>query len=915
MSNATLRTQFLVFTIASALLAAVIGFVAWNGARTMRDAQAVFTTTLEASNNHMDADMMHDALRSDVLEAILTGQHPEKDKVELEAALKEHCARFNEDMAKNDALPLPDEVKAALAEARPALDAYIRAANTMVELAFKDPVAAEASLPDFMSTFLALEAKNEELGERIEASAKTAQAEAEAANATTTNLILGAVVLGALAILALGYYIRSCVSRRAQELANAMERMSAGDFSPGIESGIPDEIGRIAVALGKSRGTIEELVSESSKLIAAARSGSLDVRAPAERFQGSYSELCNGMNHMLDAVAKPIQESSAVLAQLASGNLSQEVRGSYQGEFQRMAGSVNETIRVLRSLVDQMNTLIQASNQGQLSTRADAAQFQGSYRELVGKVNGMLDAIATPINEASRILECVSRGDLSQELTGRHVGDYAKIQTSLNETVRVLRNLLAEFDQLVKDSTQGKLSSRARDGEFQGGYKELCGKVNQMLEGILAPIHESTEVLKSVAKGDLSRQVEGNYKGDHEVIKRNLNETIEVLRLLLKETNSLIESCRAGQLQERIDAQHFGGSYKELCTQINSMLEAVVAPMRESSDVLSRVAERDLTVRVKGRYQGDHATVQQALNAAVEKMQQAIRSIANDAKGLHSSSTQLTNVSTDMQAKSEQGATQVAQVSTATEEISRNIQTVASAAEELNSAIREIAQRSSEASKIASAAVDSVRETNSTVMRLGESSAEIESVIKLITSIAAQTNLLALNATIEAARAGEMGKGFAVVANEVKELANQTSKATEEIAGKISTIQADTRSSVEAMAKVQEIIARINDLQTSIAGAVEEQSATTQEITRNVTDVARGASGIAESISGVSQVAQAASVNAEQVGNTAQDVKRMSEELAQLVQSFRIEVESAHASPVPAALPHRPAQRELVSQH
>ena len=909
MSKLTLRTQFLVFSVASALLAAVVGLVGWRGAQELERAQTALVETLEASSNHMDADMMHDALRADVLAAILAGRDG-TGADEVKQALQEHSERFEADLAKNAQFHLAPEVVAAVEEARPALDAYVKAARSMLDLALTDPAAATANQPQFMQAFTALEGKMEELSDLIDASASTARDAAHAANEQTTWIVLGAVVLGAFAILGLGLFIRASVSKRTQRLAHAVERMSAGDFTPDIEAGIADEIGRIADALGKSRATIESLVAESSKLIHAARSGALDVRAPAERFEGSYNELCNGMNQMLDAVAKPIQESSAILAQLAAGNLSNDVRGAYQGEFQRMAGSVNETIRVLRALVEQMNTLIQASNDGQLSTRADAARFQGSYRELVSKVNGMLDAIATPINEASSVLEHVSRGDLSRELDGRLVGDYARIQKSVNETVGVLRKLLAEFDRIVKDSNQGKLSSRTRDGEFQGGYQQLCTKVNQMLDGILAPIHESSEVLQAVAKGDLTRQVEGDYRGDHEVIKRNLNETVAVLRRLLKETNTLIQSCRAGELDSRLDAQHFGGSYREICGQINSMLEAVVAPMRESSEVLSRVAERDLTVRVDGSYQGDHANVQRALNSAVEKMQSAIRSIAEDAKSLHSSSSRLTTVSTDMQQKSDEGATQVASVSTATEEISKNIQTVAAAAEELNAAIREIAQRSTEASKIASPAVESVRETNATVTRLGESSAEIESVIKLITSIAAQTNLLALNATIEAARAGEMGKGFAVVANEVKELANQTSKATEEIAGKIATIQADTRSSVDAMARVQDVIQRINDLQTSIAGAVEEQSATTQEISRNVADVARGASGIAESISGVSQMAQAASVNAEQVGSTAEDVKRMSEELAQLVQSFRIEGGASKRAPSAA---NSTAKRELVS--
>ncbi len=170
----------------------------------------------------------------------------------------------------------------------------------------------------------------------------------------------------------------------------------------------------------------------------------------------------------------------------------------------------------------------------------------------------------------------------------------------------------------------------------------------------------------------------------------------------------------------------------------------------------------------------------------------------------------------------------------ATEQVNRNLQTVATGAEEMSATIKEIAKNASEAARVASEAVKSAATTNATVSKLGDSSVEIGQVIKVITSIAQQTNLLALNATIEAARAGEAGKGFAVVANEVKELAKQTAKATEDISQKINAIQGDTKSAVDAIGNISGIINQINDISNTIATAVEEQSATTNEMSRNV---------------------------------------------------------------------------------
>jgi methyl-accepting chemotaxis protein len=187
--------------------------------------------------------------------------------------------------------------------------------------------------------------------------------------------------------------------------------------------------------------------------------------------------------------------------------------------------------------------------------------------------------------------------------------------------------------------------------------------------------------------------------------------------------------------------------------------------------------------------------------------------------------------------------------------------------------------------------------TNMTVEKLGDSSREIGEVIKVITSIAQQTNLLALNATIEAARAGEAGKGFAVVANEVKELARETARATDDISRKIEAIQSDTRGAVEAIGEIGAIIKQINDIQNSIAGAVEEQTATANEIARNVAEAARGSSEIARNITQVAEGAKHTTAGANDTQNAATGLARMAAELQRLVAQFKYGTEESAARP------------------
>jgi methyl-accepting chemotaxis protein len=265
----------------------------------------------------------------------------------------------------------------------------------------------------------------------------------------------------------------------------------------------------------------------------------------------------------------------------------------------------------------------------------------------------------------------------------------------------------------------------------------------------------------------------------------------------------------------------------------------------------------------------------------------ALRQISDNAQQLGAAAEEMSSVSSQMSATAEETSSQAGVVASAAEEVNSNVQTVAASAEELTASIKEVASNAGEAARVAMEAVATAETTNNTVGKLGESSLEIGKVIKVITSIAQQTNLLALNATIEAARAGEAGKGFAVVANEVKELAKQTARATEDISQKIETIQGDTQDAVQAISQISEIIGQINDIQGTIASAVEQQSATTGEIARNVNEAAKGSAEIAENIAGVAQAAQNTSAGASDSQKASAELARMSAELQEIVSQFK----------------------------
>ncbi len=302
---------------------------------------------------------------------------------------------------------------------------------------------------------------------------------------------------------------------------------------------------------------------------------------------------------------------------------------------------------------------------------------------------------------------------------------------------------------------------------------------------------------------------------------------------------------------------------------------------------LKEIADGDLTRRLDILGKHEIGEVASGFNAIIEKIQTLVISLARTMSELTLSSDKLMETASQMSSAAEETFTQAGCASHVAEQVSHNIQTVAASAEEISASINEIARNTGEAAKVATSAVNVATSTNDTISKLGESSTEIGNVIKVITSIAEQTNLLALNATIEAARAGEAGKGFAVVANEVKELAKQTAKATEDISRKIETIQTDTKGAIEAIGDISKIIHRVNDFQSTIASSVEEQSAVTNDISRNITAVTKGGTEIAINITSVTQAAKMTSSGATDTQKTANSLTIIAAQLQKMIAQFK----------------------------
>jgi len=415
-------------------------------------------------------------------------------------------------------------------------------------------------------------------------------------------------------------------------------------------------------------------------------------------------------------------------------------------------------------------------------------------------------------------------------------------QSMLDEEIAVLDQYSKAGDSLVDAIVHDPASAATQLGPFLQLYKNLQGK-----------IEATSDQLSQVAK-----------EAEASALRKAKQAQLVMLTI-----------CGASLLLLLIAASR-------ITLSITRGLDSLSAQFRKMADA------NDLTSRVDEERQDEIGQLGRCLNLFVEKVHNILTQIALTAQSVTSATEQLSSTSQQITANSEETSAQATMVSTSTTQVSQNLQTVATGAEEMGASIKEIAKNATEAAKIATSAVKVAETANATVSKLGNSSAEIGQVIKVITSIAQQTNLLALNATIEAARAGEAGKGFAVVANEVKELAKETAKATEDISRKIEAIQTDTKAAVDAIASISEVIHQVNGISNTIATAVEEQNATTNEMARNVSEAARGSSEITTNIAGVAQAAESTSRGAGDTQKAAQQLVQTSAELRRLVEQFKI---------------------------
>jgi methyl-accepting chemotaxis protein len=503
----------------------------------------------------------------------------------------------------------------------------------------------------------------------------------------------------------------------------------------------------------------------------------------------------------------------------------------------RMAGK-ELVLAAMDSIVDQLEGTILTERRENMD-KALALFVKENERLLeaakeAGEMGKVADgsALADDILENLAILEQASIVDLERALRNRDEDELERLDSVIDESGEALDESLALLQNASASELQDAMTGLTNEVDsstnlaltvFIFGLFIMSGVMGYLGFSITTPISRLTRVMGELAGGKLDIEIVDMGRGDE---VGEMAEAVQVFK------DNAIEKTR----------------------------------LEEEQAAAAQRAEEEK---------------RQTMNEMADRFERSVKEVVD---GVSSAATEMQATSQQMSATAEETSRQSANVATASDQATANVQTVAATAEELSASISEIGRQVMQSAKIAQNAVEEAEATNETVKGLADAAAKIGEVVDLINDIAGQTNLLALNATIEAARAGEAGKGFAVVAQEVKNLANQTAKATEEISSQIGAVQEETQDAVGAIEKIRGIIGEVNDIATTISSAVEEQGVSTQEIARNVQQAAQGTQDVNQNIESVSKAAG-------ETGSAANQVLTASQEMAQQAEGLRGEVD------------------------
>ena len=648
-----------------------------------------------------------------------------------------------------------------------------------------------------------------------------------------------------------------------------------------------------------------DLLAQTDIIIKAAADGELSKRADAALFLGGWNQLVKGVNDTITNIVNPLNVTATYVDRISKGDIPPKITDLYKGDYNTIKNNLNACIDAISNMVVEAGNLEKAAVEGRLVTRADASKYQGDYRKVVVGVNNCLDAVIGPLNVTANYVDRISKGDIPPIITDTYNGDFNTIKGNLNNTVKMMTDLLAQTDILIQGAANGELDKRANADLFQGGWKQLVQGVNQTVVNIVDPLNVTASYVDQISKGIIPPTITAEYKGQYNIIKGNLNNVVKMMSELLEQTDILIQGAANGELDKRANAEIFLGGWKDLVAGINKTLDGIILPMNEAVAVLVEMEKGDLTMTVKGNYKGQLKDFKDTVNNTVGNLNETLtevngvlngmengdltRTVTGDYKGqfldfkntVNNTVAKLAETMADVSSTAEALTSATSQVSVTAQSLSQASTEQAASVEETSASVEQMSasiKQNTENAKVADGmSAEGTRKAADGGQAVTETVAAMKQIAKrigIIDDIAYQTNLLALNAAIEAARAGEHGKGFAVVAAEVRKLAERSQVAAQEI-GQLAG------NSVGLAEKAGKLLDEIVPATRKTADLVQEITAASQEQTTGVEQVNTA-------MAQLNQITQQNASASEELAATAEEMSGQAANLQEIIGFFTL---------------------------
>jgi methyl-accepting chemotaxis protein len=652
-------------------------------------------------------------------------------------------------------------------------------------------------------------------------------------------------------------------------------------------------VGAALLALGLAVGravsrTIGTMVQETEGLTAAALSGQLHVRGDPAKVPAEFRPVLVGVNRTLDQVVEPLRVAAECVARISAGDVPEPIREEFQGDFGALRDNLNGLIATNRALLAELGRVARAHAAGDTDARVDEARFPGAFRELAAGVNAGTARTARVLADVLDVLARFGRGDFSATLPPLP-GKLAKANEGVDLLRRNLEEVATSIGDVAVEAAAGRLAARADTSRLSGDWQSLAEGLNATLDSLTRPVRAAAAHVDGIARGAPPPPIAEPWPGDFQELRENLDRSSAAVRALVADATALAAAAAEGRLDFRADAARHSGDFRRVIEGVNEALDSTMRPLEEANQVLARLAARDLRAAMTGTYQGAHARMAEAMNAAAGGLNEVLAQAARTAAEVSDAAVQFSSGAQSLASGASAQASGLGQATESLKEITT-----------LTQRSHEAAERADEMTRSARAAADegatAMEEMAGAMARIRGSAESTSQIIKDINEIAFQTNLLALNAAIEAARAGDAGRGFAVVAEEVRALALRSKDAAQRSEA---LIRESVRQAEEGAERSHQVSAKL----AQIGGNVARMSEVVAEIATVAGEQARSVERASRSVKSIGDVTQANAGGAEQSSAAAEGLRGRAEGLAELVGSFRVEGERSMLPPSPSPSP------------